>query len=117
MLRLRSVVDGAAEDVEDAAVHVMADHPAEIRVKGLGITASQFRHVPNSQAVEIGGYGRSDSGNGQEAGSHLSDHTASSFPLGSAKWNRRPPGNEKISFTIAPPAAATFACMSSRPPV
>src|SRR5262245_33655546 len=26
----------------------------------------------------------------------MSDHTASSLPFGSAKWNRRPPGNEKI---------------------
>jgi len=25
---------------------------------------------------------------------YRSDHTASSFPLGSLKWNRRPPGNE-----------------------
>src|SRR5262249_39897869 len=24
----------------------------------------------------------------------MSDHTASSLPFGSAKWNRRPPGNE-----------------------
>src|SRR5215471_17273934 len=38
----------------------------------------------------------------------MSDHTASSLPFGSAKWNRRPPGNEKIFLTIFPPAASIF---------
>ena len=33
-------------------------------------------------------------------GGSPSDHTDSSLPLGSVKWNRRPPGNEKIGFTI-----------------
>lgn len=38
----------------------------------------------------------------QESGS---DHTANSLPLGSVKWNRRPPGKEKIGLTTSPPAA------------
>ena len=43
-----------------------------------------------------------------------SDQTASSLPLGSLKWNRRPPGNEKVGFTMAPPAAFTLDSISSR---
>jgi hypothetical protein len=31
-----------------------------------------------------------------------SDQIAHSFPLGSVKWNRRPPGNEKISLVTLP---------------
>lgn len=45
---------------------------------------------------------------------YLSDHSASSFPLGSVKWKRRPPGNEKIGLTILPPAERTFCSLASR---
>ena len=43
-----------------------------------------------------------------------SDHTANSLPLGSAKWNLRPPGNEKTSFTIRPPEDFTVARVAAR---
>lgn len=43
-----------------------------------------------------------------------SPHTASSFPAGSTKWNRLPPGNEKIGLTIFPPAFSTAPRVSSR---
>jgi len=45
-----------------------------------------------------------------------SDQTASSLPLGSAKWNRRPPGKLKISLTIVPPLPRTVSrvCSSAR---
>lgn len=39
---------------------------------------------------------------------HLSDHTASSLPTGSAKWNLRPPGKLNVSRVIRPPARATL---------
>nr|WP_276596396.1 hypothetical protein [Sorangium aterium] len=45
---------------------------------------------------------------------HWSDHAAISLPLGSLKWNRRPPGNEKMSRVSLPPAAVTFRRVSSR---
>jgi hypothetical protein len=45
---------------------------------------------------------------------HTSDHTAKSFPLGSRKWNRRPPGNAKGSTVIFPPASLTLRRLSSR---
>lgn len=38
---------------------------------------------------------------------HYSPHTASSFPAGSTKWKRRPPGKAKIGLTIRPPASST----------
>jgi hypothetical protein len=85
MLRLRSEIHGAAEYVEDAPVHVVAHFVAEVGIKRLGVAASQFRHVANSQPVEIRGYRRSDAGDAQQIVPHLSDHTASSFPLGSVK--------------------------------
>ena len=44
---------------------------------------------------------------------YRSVHTASSLPLGSVKWNRRPPGKENVGFTIFPPACLTFASTSS----
>ena len=44
---------------------------------------------------------------------YRSVHTASSLPLGSVKWNRRPPGKENVGFTIFPPASLTFASTSS----
>jgi hypothetical protein len=46
----------------------------------------------------------------------ISDHTAISLPLGSAKWNRRPPGNEKIFLTIFPPAASILFMAAARSP-
>ena len=46
--------------------------------------------------------------------SYLSDQTASSFPCGSEKWNRRPPGNEKISLHMLPPLAMTLSFIASR---
>jgi len=49
---------------------------AEFGVKGLGVPASEFGHVPDSQPVEIRGDGRPDSGDTQQIG-YLSDHTAS----------------------------------------
>lgn len=42
-----------------------------------------------------------------------SDHTANSLPLGSAKWNRRPPGKSNTGLRMVPPAACTFARVSS----
>ena len=44
---------------------------------------------------------------------YRSDHTASSFPLGSLKWNRRPPGNEYVCRTIFPPAFVIFPSIAS----
>lgn len=41
------------------------------------------------------------------ASSPSSLQTASSLPDGSMKWNRRPPGKEKIGRAITPPAATT----------
>jgi hypothetical protein len=41
-------------------------------------------------------------------GDPYSDQTANSLPLGSAKWNLRPPGNENVSLTRVPPAALIF---------
>jgi len=84
MLRLRCEVHGAPEYVKNAAVHVVAHLAAEFCVKGFRVPASQFRHVPDSQQVKIGGDGRPDSGDTQQI-AYLSDHTASSFPLGSVK--------------------------------
>src|SRR6185503_8191197 len=43
-----------------------------------------------------------------------SDQTASSFPLGSAKWKRRPPGNENVGRTILAPAALIFFSTAAR---
>lgn len=43
-----------------------------------------------------------------------SDQTASSFPDGSRKWNRRPPGKLNVGLTMTPPAAFTLASMASR---
>src|SRR6266516_7865636 len=40
-------------------------------------------------------------------------HTASSLPLGSLKWKRRPPGNGYVLRTIVPPACLTFASIAS----
>jgi hypothetical protein len=40
--------------------------------------------------------------------------TASSLPLGSVKWKRRPPGKAKIGFVILPPAAVTDLSAASR---
>jgi hypothetical protein len=88
MLRLRSEIHGAAEYVEDAPVHVVAHFAAEVGVERLGVAASQFRHVSNSQPVEIPGYRRPHSGDALDRPgglSYLSDHTDSSFPLGSVK--------------------------------
>ena len=47
-------------------------------------------------------------------GTSMSDHTAYSLPLGSLKWNRRPPGNGNTGFIIKPPASWIFASVSSR---
>jgi hypothetical protein len=41
------------------------------------------------------------------AGRYASAQTPSSFPLGSVKWNRRPPGNSYGPFTTWPPAFFT----------
>ena len=43
-----------------------------------------------------------------------SPQTASSLPAGSRKWNRLPPGKEKIGLTILPPADSTSASVASR---
>src|SRR5208283_2717406 len=40
-------------------------------------------------------------------GVYGSEHTDSSLPLGSVKWNRRPPGYEKISRVTLPPWSTT----------
>ena len=45
---------------------------------------------------------------------YVADQTASSLPLGSAKWNRRPPGNVNGSRTIRPPADCTDERLASR---
>ena len=45
---------------------------------------------------------------------HRSDHTASSYPPGSTKWNRRPPGNSKVSLTIRPPCAVIAVSHATR---
>lgn len=42
-----------------------------------------------------------------------SDHTANSLPLGSVKWKRRPPGKSNTGLRSVPPAACTFARVSS----
>lgn len=44
---------------------------------------------------------------------YLSDQTANSLPSGSRKWNRRPPGNAKISLVIFPFDLRIFASFSS----
>src|SRR5258708_2957150 len=44
---------------------------------------------------------------------YLSVQIASSCPLGSTKWKRRPPGNSNIGLTILLPAAATLVCIPS----
>lgn len=113
MLRLGGEVDGAAEYVEHAPVHVVADVAAQVGVEGFRIPAPEFGNVANAEAVQIGGDGRPDAGDTLEP-VYLSDHTASSFPAGSVKWKRRPPGKEKISLTIAPPAAWIFVCIPAR---
>lgn len=43
-----------------------------------------------------------------------SPQTAISLPAGSTKWNRLPPGNEKIGLTTVPPAFSTASRVSSR---
>ncbi|MDB5426727.1 MAG: hypothetical protein JWR43_702 [Phenylobacterium sp.] len=48
------------------------------------------------------------------SGSYPSQNTPSSFPLGSRKWNRRPPGKLKMGRVMVPPAARTLASMASR---
>jgi hypothetical protein len=88
VLRLRSEIHGAAEYVEDAAVDVVAHFAAEVGVKGFRVPASQFRHVIDSQQAEIGCYGWPHSRDALDRPgglSYLSDHTDSSFPLGSVK--------------------------------
>lgn len=90
MLSLGSEVHGAAEYVENTPVHLVADFPAEVGVKGLGVPASEFGHVLDSQPAEIRGDGWPDTGDAQQIHgpgglSYLSDHTASSFPPGSVK--------------------------------
>ena len=50
---------------------------------------------------------------GFEAG-YSSVHTASSLPLGSKKWNRRPPGKPNGSLESVPPASRTAARLASR---
>src|SRR5262245_57627223 len=45
---------------------------------------------------------------------YASAQTPSSFPLGSVKWNRRPPGNSYGPFTTWPPACFTAATDRSR---
>lgn len=87
-MRLGSIIHGATEDVENAPVHVMANLPAQFGVKALGVAASEFRHLANSQPVEVRGYGWTYSRyafKGPGSLSYLSDHMDSSFPLGSVK--------------------------------
>ena len=89
MLRFRSEIHGAPEDVEDTAVHVGAHCVAEFGVEGFGVAASEVRHILNSQQAEIPCNRRSDSGDALDRPGglpyYLSDHTASSFPPGSVK--------------------------------
>ena len=47
-------------------------------------------------------------------GPYPSLNTPNSFPAGSLKWNRRPPGKLKMARVMVPPAASTLACMASR---
>jgi len=42
------------------------------------------------------------------------DQTASSLPLGSEKWNRRPPGNSNVGLVIFPSARMMRRWMASR---
>jgi hypothetical protein len=67
---------------------MVAHFPAEVGVKSFRVAASQFSHVMDSKQVEIRGYRRPDSGDALDRPgglSYLSDHTDSSFPLGSVK--------------------------------
>jgi len=45
---------------------------------------------------------------------NYSDQIANSFPEGSKKWNRFPPGKEKISFEMAPLVLITVIFICSR---
>ena len=109
----RGEVDGAAEDVQDAAVYMVAHLFAEGGVKRFGVASSQIGHLLDAQEAQVFSDGGPDSGDAPEI-VYLSDHTASSFPLGSVKWKRRPPGKGKISLTMAPPAAWTWAWAAAR---
>jgi len=90
MRGLRREIDRAPEYVQNAAVHVVAHMVAEFGVEGLRIAASQFRHFPDAQAIEVRRDGRPNSGNAQQIYGpgglpYLSDHTDSSLPAGSVK--------------------------------
>ena len=118
MLRFRRVVDGAAKHVEHAAIHVLALAPAQLGVKRFGIAAAKRGDVGDAEAAQIGGYRGADAGDPLQVVlcemRYLSDHTDSSFPLGSVKWKRRPPGNENIGLTMVPPALRIFSSMPAR---
>jgi len=42
------------------------------------------------------------------------DQTASSFPFGSEKWNRRPPGNVKVGLVIFPSARTILSMVGAK---
>jgi len=47
--RFGGEVNGAAESVKNAAVHVLAYLPAELRIKQLGISTAQVRDLANAE--------------------------------------------------------------------
>lgn len=44
---------------------------------------------------------------------YCADQTASSYPSGSMKWNRRPPGNANAGLVSVAPAASIRRCVSA----
>lgn len=66
MLRLGGEVDGAPENIENTAVHFLANFAAEARIERLRIAATQFGYLVNSQQFEIGCDGGSNAWNALE---------------------------------------------------
>lgn len=94
MLCLGGIIDSTPEYVKNTAIHVPAQLTAELGIEKLGISAPQFCRLSNPEKIKIRSDRRSNSGDTRQPGnysfgnrpeSHWSDHTASSFPLGSAK--------------------------------
>ena len=69
-------IDGAAEDVQDAAVDRLASQLAEIVEHLLGVPADQVRWLTDTEIDQVAGHARSDAGEGLELSRHLIHHRA-----------------------------------------
>src|SRR5207245_10831725 len=89
--------------------------PAQRRDAPLTLArVARSEHARQAAGGELPAHLEADPAIGTGDQCYRSVHTASSFPLGSLKWKRRPPGNEYVLRTILPPACLTFPSVSSR---